>query len=80
MTVLFTEFEFYNFNKFNQILVLDFNEIIERVTNVYCSGAQQGVFLHPALFLASSILGMETRCDNNKNNNTNDYLLTDYQV
>lgn len=32
MTVLFTEFEFYNFNKFNQILVLDFNEIIERVT------------------------------------------------
>lgn len=32
MTVLFNEFEFYNFNKFNQILVLDFNEIIERVT------------------------------------------------
>lgn len=32
MTVLFTEFEFYNFNKFNQILVLNFNEIIERVT------------------------------------------------
>lgn len=65
-------------NKLNQIL--DYNEIHWTCNYVACPGAQQGVILPPALLLASSLLGIETLCDNNKYNNTNDYLLTDYQV
>lgn len=55
-------------------------KIIERVTICSLSWRSARGDLTPALLLVSSLLGIETRCDNNKNNNTNDYLLTDYQV